>query len=165
MDLRRVGEEEVVGVYMGGGRYMVYSYNLLVSFGLGRSYQAQKEIRATLSGMGDSRPIVKRTIAQGIAGVETKLDSRDVICKLYKLYGENPAIFCYTSKWVPVDRWTSSDLDSMSSLVASLKGKIGEDERWMMAVEKRRYTRYHKIDIISRLAGHIAGRVSQPSKP
>jgi tRNA acetyltransferase TAN1 len=138
---------------------MVYSYNLLVSWGWGRFFPARTEIMAIMSNMGDNLPIIRRTIAQGIAGVKTSLDSRKVISELYGLYRQDPGHFTYTSKWVPIDCWTCSDLDWMESIVASVKNKIGKDERWMMVVEKRRYTKYHKIDIIKRLADQIDGKV------
>ncbi len=138
---------------------MVYSYNLLVSWRWGKFFPARTEIITVLSNMSDNLPIVRRTIAQGIAGVKTSLDPRKVISGLYGLYMQDPTHFSYTSKWVPIDCWTCSDLDSMESVIANMKYKIGKDERWMMLVEKRRYTKYHKIDIIKRLADQIDGKV------
>lgn len=138
---------------------MVYSYNLLVSWGRGKFFPARTEIMSILSNMGDNLPIVRRTIAQGIAGVRTSLNSRKVISELYELYRQDPAHFSYTLKWVPIDCWTCSDLDSMENTIASIKNKIGKDERWMMVIEKRRYTKYHKIDIIKRLTEQIDGKV------
>ncbi len=138
---------------------MVYSYNLLVSWGWGKFFPARTEIMIIMSKLGDNLPTVRRTIAQGIAGVKTSLDSRKVISELYVLYSQDPTHFSYTLKWVPIDCWTCSDLDSMESIVASMKDRIGKDERWMMVVEKRRYTKYHKIDIIKRLADQIDGKV------
>lgn len=138
---------------------MVYSYNLLVSVGWGNFYRAQKEIMTILSAMDGDLPVVRRTIAQGIVGVETRLDPRKVVEKLYAFYSQNPYLFSCTLKWVPVDHWTSSDLPAMENLIASLKDSVGKDERWMMVVEKRRYTLHHKADIINRLAAHIGGKV------
>lgn len=138
---------------------MVYSYNLLVSWGWGKFFSARAEIMTIMSSMGDNLPIIRRTIAQGIAGVKTSLDSRKVISELYRLYRQDPAHFSYTLKWVLIDCWTCSDLASMESIVASIKDRIGKDEKWMMIVEKRRYTKYHKIDIIKRLADQIDGKV------
>lgn len=138
---------------------MVYPYNLLVSIGWSSFYPAQKEIKVILSAMGDVHPVVRRTIARGIVGVQTRLDSRRVIEKLYEFYDKDSSVFSYTTKWVPVDYWTSSDMSPMENLIASLKENIVKDERWMMVVEKRRYTLYHKADIIDRLATHIDGKV------
>jgi tRNA acetyltransferase TAN1 len=138
---------------------MVYTYNLLVSIGWSNFYRAQKEIRDILSAMDDDHPVIRRTIAWGIVGVQSQLDSRRIIEKLYELYNKDSSAFSYTVKWVPVDQWTSSDMSSMEQLMASLKESIAKDERWMMVVEKRRYTCHHKADIINRLASHIDGKV------
>jgi len=60
---------------------------------------------------------------------------------------------------VPVDLWTNSDIESLKTAVAQVKDKIEHGERWRMTVEKRRYTFYHKIDIIKALAELIDEKV------
>ncbi|MEM2759939.1 MAG: THUMP domain-containing protein [Nitrososphaerales archaeon] len=137
----------------------MYGYNLLVSFGWRKFYQARKEIRTILSKMGDENTIIKRTIAQGIAGVNTILDPRQVIKNLYSMYNRDPSTFVHTLKWVPVDYWTTSDLESMVRGVLMLRDRIARGEKWMMVVEKRRYTQYHKIEIIKHLAEYIDEKV------
>ena len=115
---------------------------------MGEIFPARNEIVTIMSNMGDNLPIIRRTIAQGIAGVKTNLDSRKVISELYGLYRQDPTRFSYTLKWVPIDCWTHSNLDSIESIISNMKHRIGEHERWMMVVEKRCYIKYHKIDII-----------------
>jgi tRNA(Ser,Leu) C12 N-acetylase TAN1 len=58
----------------------------------------------------------------------------------------------HACKWVPVEVWTYSDLDSMKTAVKQLRDRINEGERWRMTVEKRRFTKYHKDEIIRELA-------------
>jgi len=41
----------------------------------------------------------------------------------------------------------------------NIKEKIHEGEKWRMTLEKRRYTRYHKIEIIKDLAELIQEKV------
>lgn len=57
----------------------MYGYNLLVSFGWRRFRSARAEIRNILVQLGDKNAIIKRTVAGGIAGVDTILDPRYVI--------------------------------------------------------------------------------------
>ncbi len=130
----------------------MYDFNLLVSYSWGAYKRARKEILKILSRLDDEEPLVKRTTARGIIGVRTRIDSREVIQSLRELFDEDPLILQHTLKWVPVDLWTHSTIDSMKEGVAQLKNKIHTGERWRMTVEKRRYTRYHKIEIIRELA-------------
>lgn len=134
-------------------------YNLLVSYGWHRFYPARDEIRRILAALGDKNPKIRRTIAQGVAGVSSVLDSRHVTKELYRMYSRDPFVFAHTVKWVPVDCWVPSDMDSMVEGLTTLRDKIGRGEKWMMVIEKRRYTQYHKVDIIKHLAGLIDEKV------
>jgi len=137
----------------------MYDFNLLVSYSWGVYGRAKKEIVQVLETLGDEGPVVKRTIAEGIIGVKTRLDSREVVRGLRRLFDEDPSVLQYTLKWVPVDLWTLSDMDSMKETVRKLRNGIREGERWRMTVEKRRYTQHHKIEIIRELAELIDEKV------
>jgi len=120
---------------------------------------AKEEITRTLKMLGDEEPIVKPTFAEGIIGVKTRLDSREVIHELLKLFNEDPLVFQYTLKWVPIDLWVYSDMDSMKKGVTELKNRIRAGEKWRMTVEKRRYTKHHRIEIIEEIAELIDEKV------
>lgn len=137
----------------------MYDFNLLVSCPWGAYRRAKEEVLSVLKRLGDEKTSVKRTVAEGIIGVNTSLDPREVIRKLRTLFDENPLILQQTLKWVPVDIWTWSKMDSMKEAVSELKNKIQVGERWRMTVEKRRYTKYHKIEIIRELAELIEEKV------
>jgi tRNA acetyltransferase TAN1 len=137
----------------------MYGYNLLVSFGWRRFHSTRAEIRNILAKLGDNNAIIKRTIAHGIAGVNTILDPRQVIKELYNMYNQDPSSFVHTLKWVPIDYWTTSDLESMANGIVMLRNRIAKGEKWMMVIEKRRYTGYHKIEIIKHLAEYIDEKV------
>ena len=137
----------------------MYDFNLLVSCSWGVYGEAKKEVVRILGMLGDEGPLVRRTIAEGIIGVKTRLNSREVIYGLRKLFDEDPFIFQYTLKWVPVDLWTFYDMDSMKEGVRELRNRIHADERWRMTVEKRRYSLHHKIEVIRELADLIDEKV------
>jgi len=137
----------------------MYDFNLLVSCPWTMVGRAKREIADILKVLGDEHTVIKPTVARGIVGVKTRLDSREVIQGLQKLFIKDPLAFAYTLKWVPTDFWTYSDMDSMKKAVMHVKEKIHEGERWRMTVEKRRYTLYHKIDIIKELAELIKEKV------
>ncbi len=75
------------------------------------------------------------------------------------MFNKDPFILQQTTKWVPVDLWTHSDINSMRDAVEVLRNKIRVWEKWCMIVEKRRYTQYHKIEIITALAELIDEKV------
>ena len=141
-------------------RERIYEYNILVSCSWSDFRRAKEEIIQILKILGDESPVVKRTVAQGIIGARTHLDSREVVIGLRKLFDEDPFTFRYTLKWVPVDLWTRSDMESLKEGVRKLRNKIHAGERWRMTVEKRRYTQYHKIEIITELAELIDEKVN-----
>jgi len=133
----------------------MYDFNLLVSCAWGAYERARREILQILRKLGDEEPLVKRTAARGIIGVRTTVNSREVIQRLRILFDRDPFLIQHTLKWVPVDLWTSSKLDSMKEGITELREKIHSGERWRMTVEERRYTRLHKIEIIRELADMI----------
>ncbi|KPV64319.1 MAG: THUMP domain protein [Candidatus Bathyarchaeota archaeon BA2] len=137
----------------------MYDFNLLVSHSWGFHERAKKEIVQLLEMLGDEGPVVKRTIAEGIIGVRTRLDPREVVRGLRKLFDKGSFVPQYTLKWVPVDLWTISDMDFMKEAVRKLRNRIHAGERWRMTVEKRRYNRHHKIEIIRELAELIDEKV------
>jgi len=143
----------------------MYDYNLLVSYAA--PYMAARgEALRLLATLGDHSPRIGRTVARGILCVKTTLDSRQVIRSLHEIYNKDPLTFQFTLKWVPIDVWTSSELEAMRGEVAKLRGQILPGERWGMTVEKRRYTTHHRAEIIASLAELIDNKVDlkQPDK-
>jgi len=137
----------------------MYDYNLLVSHERGLSSRAKREVLTLLEELGDPEPRVERTLARGILGVRTVLDPFDIVHRLRSLYGERPELFAYCLKWVPIERWTSSDIESLKMVVEELRESIGKGERWRMTVEKRRYTLLHRSEVIRELASLIDRKV------
>ncbi len=139
---------------------------MLISCPWTETGRAKREIFYFLGLLGDGSPFVQRTLARGVIGAKTKLESRSVVKSLASIFAKDSAAFRFTFKWVPVDQWVSSDLESMKEAVMKIKEEIKQNETWRLTVEKRRYTSYHKIDIIKELAQHIEVKVDlkNPSK-
>ncbi len=137
----------------------MYDFNLLVSCLWSAHRKARREILQVLKLLGDEQPVVKPTIAKGIIGVKTSLNPTEAVRKLQELFSTGKFVFEYTLKWVPVELWTFSDIESMKEAVARLRDRIKPGERWRMTLEKRRYTVHHKIDIIRELAELINEKV------
>lgn len=134
-------------------------FNILVSCRWGDYWGARREVEGLLKLLGDGGPKVRRTMAEGVIGVETSLNPFEVVQKLRNLIYEKPDLFQYTLKWVPVEVCTSSEVEDMKDALAKLKDKVLPSERWRMTIEKRRYTKLHKIDLIKELAELIEAKV------
>jgi tRNA acetyltransferase TAN1 len=137
----------------------VYEFNILVSFIRGEYWLAVEEIKRILKELEDEKAIVKGTLARGIIGVKTALDSREVIKEVRKRFIADPMYLESTIKWVPIDAWTPSDIESMKTTLKELKENILPGEKWGMKVKKRRHTLHHTIEIIQELAELIDEKV------
>jgi len=136
-----------------------YDFNLLVSCPWGWYGNAKAEIMRILAENGDKQPKVQMTLARGIIGVKTALNPRSVVQFLRTLFEKDRSAIQYTLKWVPIDLWTNSDIESMKAGVTRLRNGIQPNETWRMSVETRRYTALHKIEIIREAADLIDQRV------
>lgn len=137
----------------------MYSYNLLVSYRFNEFQQAKDEIFRLLGEIGDSDPLVQKTDVKGIIGVKTILQSREVISRIRDLFRKDNQNVMHAVKWVPVDIWSSSELEEMVGTVRKIKDQINEDETWAMDLEKRKYPAHHVYQIVTRLAEPFTQKV------
>lgn len=134
--------------------------DLIVSYYWNQFFAARREVIRVLREFGDSAPQVERTSVAGIAIVHTSLDNRLVVekCKEEFAHGKE---FRFAIKWVLVDFWCETTLESMKETIErEVLPRIGENETWGMKVEKRRWHEYHSIDIIRYLAVAINRKVN-----
>ena len=110
------------------------------------------EIARILAQNGDKQARIRMTLARGIIGVNTSLNARLVVRLLPAILKNDPSAIQCAFKWVPIDLWTSSDLEAIKAGVTGLKNSVEPNETWRMTVEMRRYTALHKIEIIREIA-------------
>jgi tRNA acetyltransferase TAN1 len=135
--------------------------DLLVSYSWRQFYRAKSEIIRLLKQFGDPDPGVDKTPVWGIALVHTSLDNRRVISQCRQLFNEEPEAFQWAVKWLPVDYWCHTDLESIKGVIdEQIKPKIQEYQTWGLKVKKRRWQVYHTIDIVNYLAAGIQQRVN-----
>jgi tRNA(Ser,Leu) C12 N-acetylase TAN1 len=140
--------------------------DLLVSYSWSHFSRARREAVYLLRGFGDPLAKVERTSVNGIAIVHTSLDNREVVRKCEELF-KTGFEFRFAIKWVPVDFWCETSLDSIKKVIdENVRSGIGENETWGMKVEKRRWQKYHTKEIIEHLAAGIDRKVnlSSPDK-
>jgi tRNA(Ser,Leu) C12 N-acetylase TAN1 len=93
--------------------------DLLVSYSWNHFFPARREIVSVLKNFGDPDPKVEKSGVMGIALVHTSLDNREVIRKCKELFVAGPA-FEFAIKWVPVDFWCDTALDSMKKVIEEI---------------------------------------------
>jgi len=141
--------------------------DLLVSYPWGRFYPARREALHALQALGDPHATMGWTFVMGIAVVHTRLDNRQVVRQCRELLHEKKIPFDFAVKWVPVDYWCWTDLETIKQLIEEkVLPHIKPQETWAMQVNKRRWQTYHTIDIVTTLAAGIDRKVnlSQPDK-
>ena len=135
--------------------------DLLVSYSWHHFYHVKPEITRLLQHFGDSNPEVERASVWGIAIVHTCLNNRQVVRKCRELFNTDPRAFQWAVKWLPVDYWCDTNLESIKKVIdIHIKDQIQEDQTWGMKVKKRRWQEYHSIDIVNFLAENIDRRVN-----
>lgn len=133
--------------------------DLLVSYRWGRYGAAKREILKTLARFGDEHAQVERTSVSGIALAHTALDPREVVRRCRELFRQE-FVFEDAIKWVPVDYWCDTDVEAMRKLLEDkVRDQIAENETWGMKVKKRRWQRYHTLDLVLQLAQVIDRKV------
>lgn len=138
----------------------MYDFNLLVSYRFREYLEAQAEVLDLLKELGDEDPVVDKTLVKGIIGVKTTLPSRTVVEKIRTMFKADSHKVKFAIKWVPVDLWTSSALESMIEAVRGIKEQIKGDETWALHLEKRKYPEHHTYKIVTSLAEQIQGNVN-----
>ena len=108
-----------------------------------------------LKKLGDNSPVIEKTVAKGICRVSTHLNNREVIRNVREMFEKDPSQVNFAIKWVPVDNWCETNLEKMKEIVDKIKVQIGENEKWAMKIEKRRFAKYHSAEIICYLAENV----------
>ena len=135
--------------------------DLLISYAWGSFHRAKSEVIRILKRFGDPVPRIGKTAVMGIAVAHTSLDNREVIRRCRALWESEPqSSFEFAIKWVPVDYWCMTSLEAMKQVIDNhIKNRIGDTQTWGMKVYKRRWQRYHTIDIVQYLAADIPQKV------
>lgn len=134
--------------------------DILISFSWGRFYPMYREAQRILKRLGDKQPHIEWTIVDGIAVAHTSLDNRKVIRQCRELLHSREEDFELAVKWVPVDYWCETNLDTIKQVIEEqVLPRIQATERWAMIVKKRRWQNYHTAEIIEYLAPSIDRKV------
>jgi len=112
------------------------SSSLLVTYNPNHKKKAEDEVTAILSDIGEQAQIEE--IWEGVFLIYAK-DSRRAVEKLREMQKKDPTLFNYTSRWIPVDIWISSDVNEMKEIMKKFNDQIDESESWKLDIGKRAY--------------------------
>jgi len=90
---------------------------------------------------------------------------KEVVKKLKALSKNSSELFGKTYRYIPVDKWVKSEIPVMQKAIKSLVPKIGENEKWMMDLEKRHYHKYDYKELIVKLTDVVDRKNIDLKKP
>ena len=137
---------------------MLRNFNLLATTWRGNEENACSELWYLLGEIGDSAPTVDKTGVAGLIAAKTAFNPFEVIEKFRKILHERSYEFRYTLRIIPVEKVVRTDLGEIQQAATELSSKIGEDETFLVTVEKR-FTETPTQDIIEATAANIERKV------
>jgi tRNA(Ser,Leu) C12 N-acetylase TAN1 len=115
------------------------NYNLLVTYQPNRAGMAEREVRRCINEAGDRVVELTSSCIRGVFCIETSGDAKQTVSAIREEFREDPGTLTNTFHWIPVDLWVKATLDDMAEAAHELAKGIGENERWMMHMHKRRH--------------------------
>ena len=126
--------------------------NLLVTHEPSHLGSAEKEVLNLLKEVKYPGKIVKSNIS-GLMSVRVK-NAKNAVKKLLLIAKKKPNKFMQTYKWIPVDKWSKTNIKAMQRTVKNLARNIKKNEKWKMDLGKRK-TNLHERDLIVKLTDLI----------
>ena len=115
------------------------NYNLLVTHHPNQVGLAEKEVRRQIKEAGGTIEKLDSSCVSGVFCVEVSGDAKEIVSNVREEFHEDPGTLTQTFHWMPVDRWVRATVDEMAEAARELAEGIGESERWMMHMHKRRH--------------------------
>ena len=129
--------------------------NLLITYDPAHKEKAIEEASSMLKNVKETPKFYE----SGVSGVLlTKItnDPSAVIKKICSCCKKSPAEYYVTKKWVPIERWCSSDVEELGKVMREFGRRIDSKQKWKMEISKRAYEKYAVLDMIVRLTESIS---------
>jgi len=136
---------------------------LIVTYDPAHEQSCRESLKNVMDAAG-AKPKLLKSKYSGIFLIDVS-KAKDVVKKLVSLSKKDPGIFGKTHRYIPVDKWVSSKVPDMQKAVKSLVPKIGENEKWMMDLEKRYYHKLEYDKLIKKLTDVVDRRKIDLKKP
>ena len=136
---------------------------LIVTYDPAHAESSREKLELLLSEIGIKAEFLKSKYS-GIFLLSVS-KPREVIKKLKSLAKKTSELFGKTYRYIPVDSWVKSEIPAMQKAIKPLVPKIGENEKWMMDLEKRYYDKHDFKELIIKLTDVVDRKNIDLKKP
>ncbi|HLD49373.1 MAG TPA: THUMP domain-containing protein [archaeon] len=127
--------------------------NLLVTYDPSRIGKAKAEVQELLKEVDEEAEFLdSKTDGLFLLKVE---NAKHAVKKLRSICRDEKEKFECTFKWVPIEKWTSSQINDMAKALKDIEERIGDDEKWKMDLTKRHYDSMSTTELIMKLTENI----------
>ena len=144
--------------FLGRGS-VIKVFNLIASTFRYREIQAEQELGGILNMLGDPLPEVRSTTISGLLIGQTRLDPFSIPHMLVRLLNNEPWIFKYVQRVIPIQKVVNTELDMIRECVRDIASKIQLSETYRITVEKRHNT-ISSTEIIHSCASTVERKVN-----
>jgi tRNA acetyltransferase TAN1 len=137
----------------------ISDFNLLVTTFKYRETDAFDELLQILDTLGDKNPTIEISSISGIILAKTCLDPFKVIEGSKELLRNEPWLFRYVLRIIPLEKICKAKLTEIHNLVKQLSMKIHDDETIKVIIEKR-HTNLRSHEIISNVTSDLEIKVN-----
>jgi tRNA acetyltransferase TAN1 len=137
----------------------IMNRNLLVTTFKYRESDALDELSELLDMLGDKEPSIEITSISGIILANTHLDPFQIVENCREMVRNEPWRFRYVLRIIPLEKICRAELTDIHNFVNQLCPKIGQNETFMVMIEKR-HTKLHSKEIISTVTSDIDRKVN-----
>ena len=128
--------------------------NILITYDPAHKEKAIEEVISMMKNVKET-PKFYESGVQGVLLTKIMNDPSAVIKKICSCCRKTPAEYYVTKKWVPIERWCSSDIDELGKVMSEFSKRIDAKHKWKMEISKRAYERHTVIDMIMQLTERI----------
>lgn len=111
--------------------------NLLVTYEPTHSEKAKEEVESVLQKAGAKAKFLESRIA-GVFQLSVN-NPKAIVKKLIALCKSDIDKFKLTNHYVPIDKWTESNIKAMQKVTEEMGKQIDKKEKWKMNLNKRKF--------------------------
>ena len=122
--------------------------NLLVTHDPSHAGSAKEEVEKALKAIKQKAKFLKSD-SEGV--FHLKVGNAKKIIKSLSKFKSKKSMFAHTSYWIPIDKWTSTNIKAIQNVIKNLQKGIKKTEKWKMDLHKRQFDKIHSTELIMKL--------------
>ena len=133
-------------------------FNLIATSERGNESEACSELWMLLRAIGDTMPVVDRSLVRGLIVARTALNPVEAVRRLRTELLRSPVVFRALLRVMPLEIVKPTDLDEITAATQGLASRIESSDSFRITVEKRR-THLRSREVIEAVAAGINRKV------